>query len=126
MGIGAWGTLILLMTVVFLLGFFFDWIEITLIVLPIFGPIVAGLDFSGHVSRGEIVYWFATLMAINLQTSFMTPPFGMALFFMKGAAKGALRMAELYRGAIPFVALQLVGLLAVIVWPDVSLWLQRK
>jgi len=126
MGIGAWGTLVLLMAVVFFLGFFFDWIEITLIVLPIFGPIVAGLNFGAHVARTEVIYWFAALMAINLQTSFMTPPFGMALFFMKGAAKGMVRMAELYRGAVPFVILQLVGLAAVMIWPDIALWLQRK
>jgi TRAP-type mannitol/chloroaromatic compound transport system permease large subunit len=68
------------MAVVFLLGFFFDWIEITLIVLPIFLPILEGLDFGDHVARTDLLYWFAILMAINLQTSFLTPPFGFALF----------------------------------------------
>ena len=125
MGLGAWGTLAILMVVVFLLGFFFDWIEITLIILPIFGPIVSGLDFGGHVRSSEVVYWFAILMAVNMQTSFLTPPFGMALFFVKGAAPKMVRMEDLYRGAIPFILLQLVGLAMIMVWPVIALGLQR-
>ncbi|MCJ1901404.1 TRAP transporter large permease subunit [Paracoccus versutus] len=125
MGIGAWGTLLVLMGVVFLLGFFFDWIEITLIVLPIFGPVVAGLDFGDHVRSTEVIYWFAAMMAVNLQTSFLTPPFGMALFFVHGAAKGSIHMQHLYRGIVPFVGLQLAGLAAVMIWPEIALWLQR-
>ncbi|NYT22126.1 TRAP transporter large permease subunit [Alcaligenaceae bacterium] len=125
MGIGAWGTLTVLMLVVFLLGFFFDWIEITLIILPIFGPIVSNLDFGEHVRSSEVVYWFAILMAVNMQTSFLTPPFGMALFFVKGAAPKMVKMEELYRGAIPFICLQLLGLAMIMAWPVISLGLQR-
>ncbi|HCO92290.1 MAG TPA: C4-dicarboxylate ABC transporter, partial [Alphaproteobacteria bacterium] len=86
-GAGPWGILFVLMAVVFLLGFFFDWIEITLIILPVFAPIIAELDFSAHVgAQALIVPWFAILIAVNLQTSFLTPPFGFALFYLKGVA----------------------------------------
>ena len=125
-GFGSWGVLLILMAVVFVLGFFFDWIEITLIVLPIFTPIVALLDLGDHVSAQEIVPWFAILMALNLQTSFLTPPFGFALFYMKGAAPPGVRMQAIYRGIIPFVLLQLLALLIVLSVPDVALWLPRQ
>jgi tripartite ATP-independent transporter DctM subunit len=124
-GLGAWGTLMIIMVGVFLLGFFFDWIEITLIVLPVFAPIVAQLDFGDHVAQTEMLYWFAILVAINLQTSFLTPPFGAALFYMKGTAKAAVKLQQIYRGIVPFVILQLVGLSMVIAWPEIALWLPR-
>ena len=124
-GLGAWGMLAALMAVIFLLGFFFDWIEITLIVLPIFVPIVELLDFGDHVSKAEVLYWFAILMAINLQTSFLTPPFGFALFYVKGAAPSVVSMQEIWRGSMPFVALQLVALALVMAFPDIALWLPR-
>jgi tripartite ATP-independent transporter DctM subunit len=123
--LGSWGLLILLMGIVFLLGFFFDWIEITLIVLPVFSPIVELLDFGAHVPKDEVIYWFAMLMAINLQTSFLTPPFGFALFYMKGSAPPEVRMQDIYKGIIPFVMIQLVGLGLVMAFPDIALWLPR-
>ena len=92
------------------LGFFFDWIEITLIVLPVFAPIIAELDFGDHVARGEVVYWFAILMAVNLQTSFLTPPFGFSLFYLGGVAQKWVNTGDIYRGVIPFIALQLLML----------------
>lgn len=125
MGLGPWGFLFVLLGLVFLLGFFFDWIEITLIVLPIFAPIIAQLDFGDHVSRFETVYWFAILIAINLQTSFLTPPFGFALFYLKAIAPPQVRLQEVYRGIIPFVMLQLTVLGLVILFPDIALWLPR-
>ena len=125
MGLGPWGFLFVLLGLVFLLGFFFDWIEITLIVLPIFAPIIAQLDFGDHVSRFETVYWFAILIAINLQTSFLTPPFGFALFYLKAIAPPEVRLQEIYRGIIPFVILQLTVLGLVILFPDIALWLPR-
>ena len=100
-GVGPWGILFILMIVTFLLGFFFDWIEITLIVLPVFAPILAGLDFGDHVPKLEVVYWFSILMAVNLQTSFLTPPFGFALFYMKGVAPPEVRIQQIYRGDHP-------------------------
>lgn len=115
LALGDWGLLAMMMIMVFIMGFFFDWIEITLIVLPIFAPIVQIMDLGEHVARADLIYWFAVLVAVNLQTSFLTPPFGFALFYLKGAAGGAVTMAQVYRGIIPFVLLQ-VGVLGLLVW----------
>ena len=126
-GAGAWGVLIVLMITVFLLGFFFDWIEITLIVLPVFAPLIQQLDFAGHVPYPQLtVAWFAILVAVNLQTSFLTPPFGFALFYMKGVAPAGVRIQHIYRGIVPFVLLQILGLAAVMAWPQIALWLPAK
>ncbi|GAB3654354.1 TRAP transporter large permease [Ramlibacter alkalitolerans] len=125
-GLGPWGLLSLLMFAVFLLGFFFDWLEIILIVLPIFAPVVTTLDFSAHVAdKQEVLYWFAVLVAVNLQSSFLTPPFGFALFFIKGTAPPAVRMGHIYKGIVPFVGLQVVGILLVMAFPEIVLWLPR-
>ena len=107
----------------FFLGFFFDWIEITLIVLPVFAPIVGLLDFEGHVPEKDMVLWFAILVAVNLQTSFLTPPFGFALFYLKGVAPREVKIQAIYRGIIPFVILQVIGLGLVILFPELALWL---
>lgn len=115
LNLGDWGLLGMMMFMVFIMGFFFDWIEITLIVLPIFAPIVQIMDLGDHVARGDVMYWFAVLVAVNLQTSFLTPPFGFALFYLKGAAGGAVSMAQVYRGIIPFVLLQ-VAVLGLLIW----------
>jgi TRAP-type mannitol/chloroaromatic compound transport system permease large subunit len=125
MGLGPWGLLFLLLGLVFVLGFFFDWIEITLIILPVFAPIIAQLDFGDHVAQIEVVYWFAVLIAINLQTSFLTPPFGFALFYLKAVAPPEVKLQQIYRGIIPFVLLQLFGLALVILFPEIALWLPR-
>jgi TRAP-type mannitol/chloroaromatic compound transport system permease large subunit len=122
-GVGTWGILLVLMGIVFVLGFFFDWIEITLIVLPIFAPVVELLDFGEHVARGDVVYWFTVLVAINLQTSFLTPPFGFALFYMKGAAPRSVAMSHIYRGIVPFVLLQLLALALVLAFPEIAMLL---
>ena len=123
--LSSWGLLFMLMGLVFFLGFFFDWIEITLIVLPVFAPIIELLDFGDHVMKQEVVYWFAILIAVNLQTSFLTPPFGFALFYLKGVAPPQVRIQQVYKGIIPFVMLQLIGLGMVMAFPDVALWLSR-
>ena len=125
MGLGSWGLLFLIMAIVFFLGFFFDWLEITLIVLPVFSPIITELDFGDHVPKQEVVYWFAILLAVNLQTSFLTPPFGFALFYMKAVAPPGVKIEQIYLGIIPFVLLQLCGLAMVIAFPDIALWLPR-
>lgn len=124
-GLGPWGFLALIMAIVFVLGFFLDWIEITLIVLPVFAPLMAGLDFGEHVPKAEVTYWFTILMAINLQTSFLTPPFGFALFYLKGIAPKEVKIQSIYYGIIPFVLLQLIALIMVMAFPDVALWLMR-
>ncbi|MCB1345525.1 MAG: TRAP transporter large permease subunit [Rhodobacter sp.] len=125
---GPWSILFVLMAMVFALGFFFDWIEITLIVLPIFAPIVALLDFGGHVGEwsgvsNPIVIWFLILVAVNLQTSFLTPPFGFALFYLKGVSPPEVKIQMIYKGIIPFVALQVLGLFLCVVFPALVLWL---
>lgn len=123
---GDWGVLAMLMLMFFALGFFFDWVEITLIMLPIVAPIVALMDLGGHVAGPDLIYWFAVLMAVNLQTSFLTPPFGFALFFLKGAAGELVKITEIYRGIVPFVVLQLL-VLALIIWqPRLVLWLPEQ
>lgn len=120
---GDWGLLIMMMVMIFIMGFFFDWIEITLIMLPIFAPIVQTLDFGDHVAGPDMIYWFAVLVAVNLQTSFLTPPFGFALFYLKGAGGAHITMAEIYRGIIPFVLVQLAAL-AMFIWkPEIVTWL---
>ena len=124
-GFESWGILFIIMAIIFFLGFFLDWVEIVLIVLPVFAPLVAAMDFGDHVAGREIVYWFAILMAVNLQTSFLTPPFGFALFYMKGIAPREVRIENIYLGIIPFVFLQLCGVVMLLVWPDVALWLSR-
>jgi tripartite ATP-independent transporter DctM subunit len=124
-GLSSWGLLFLIMAIVFFLGFFLDWIEITLIVLPVFAPMIADLDFGDHVPKSEVVIWFAILMAVNLQTSFLTPPFGFALFYLKGIAPKEVKIESIYLGIIPFVILQLMALIVVILYPNVALWLMR-
>ncbi len=123
--IGPWGVLLLMMVVVFLLGFLFDWIEIILIVLPIFAPIIEALDFGGHIPAGYLLPWFAILVSVNLQTSYLTPPFGYALFYMKGAAPSGVKIQHIYVGIIPFVLLQLSAVLAVATFPGLALWLPQ-
>ena len=111
----ATGVVISLMLLVFVLGFFLDWIEITLIVLPLVEPIV--------VSLGVDKLWFTMLIAVCLQTSFLTPPVGFALFYLKGVAPPGIEVGHLYRGIMPFVILQLLGLAAVFGWPALVTWL---
>jgi TRAP-type mannitol/chloroaromatic compound transport system permease large subunit len=136
--LGPWPLLFLLMGTVFLLGFFFDFLEITLIILPVFAPVIRTLapEFAPHLGleaptnqaqlqnvQSEVIYWFAILIAVNLQTSFLTPPFGFALFYMKGVAPSSVKMQEIYKGIIPFVLLQLIGLSIVLSFPWLALWL---
>ncbi len=122
---GPYGTLAVVMILIFILGFFLEWIEISYIVLPLFAPIVAALDFGLGMTGGEQLIWFAILMAINLQTSFLTPPFGYALFYLKGIAPPEVSMGDIYSSIIPFVMLQLVGLALAITFPAIVLWLPR-
>ena len=122
---GPTGIIISILIATFILGFFLDWIEITLIVLPVFAPLVAGMDFGDHIAKQSIIFWFIILMAINLQTSFLTPPFGFALFYLKGIAPKEIKIQSIYKGIIPFVLLQLIGLLMVIWKPNLALSLMR-
>jgi tripartite ATP-independent transporter DctM subunit len=121
-----WEMLTFVMILIFLLGFPFEWIEICLIVLPVFGPILARFDFADHgVDKAALLTWFGGLVAVNLQTAFMTPPFGATLFYMKGTAPPDVTMSDVYWGMYPFVVLQLVGLALCIYFPSIILWLPR-
>jgi tripartite ATP-independent transporter DctM subunit len=119
---GPYQTLFLIMALIFVLGFFLEWIEISFVVLPLFAPIIAGQDFGlGH--SGITLTWFAVLVAVNLQTSFLTPPFGYALFYLRGIAPPGLSITDIYVGIIPFVLIQLLGLGLCILFPSLVLWL---
>ena len=121
--LSAYGTLGLLLLLIFILGFFLEWVEISFIVLPLFAPIIVALDFGLDFSRDQQLLWFAMLVAVNLQTSFLTPPFGYSLFYIKGVAPPDITIRTIYRGIIPFVGLQLTGLALLVLWPNLVLWL---
>ncbi len=125
-GLGANGTIFFILFIVFLLGFVLDWIEITLIVLPLMRPIVnaLGVDIPGFgVVDEPALIWFVILVAVTLQTSFLTPPVGFALFYLKGVCPPEIKLMHIYRGIIPFVLLQLLGLFVVFYWPALATWL---
>ncbi len=125
-GFGANGTVLFILFIVFLLGFVLDWIEITLIVLPLMRPIVNGLgiDIPGFGVLDEpALVWFVILVAVTLQTSFLTPPVGFALFYLKGVCPPEIKLTHIYKGIIPFVLLQLTGLALVFLWPTLATWL---
>jgi len=114
---GKWGVLVIVMFIIFVIGFFLDFIEITFIHIPVLAPIMKHLGFDP--------LWFSILFAINLQTSFMTPPFGFSLFYLKGVSPPEISTGQIYRGIIPFVLLQLIGLLVVVFFPELATWLPR-
>jgi len=125
-GFGPTGTVLFILFIVFLLGFVLDWIEITLIVLPLMRPIVngLGLDVPGFDAIDEpALVWFVILVAVTLQTSFLTPPVGFALFYLKGVCPPEIKLMDIYKGIIPFVLLQLTGLALVFLWPALATWL---
>jgi len=112
---GIWGAIIFMMVLLFILGFFLEWIEISYIVLPLLLPIFVAADVN--------MVWLAMLVCMNLQTSFLTPPFGWALFFMKGCAPPEVRTGDIYKGVIPFIVIQIIGLVLLATFPQISLWL---
>ncbi len=116
-GTDPYTVLAVVMAAIFVLGFVLDWLEITLILLPIFAPVVAGLDFGNGLTGQDTKIWFGILVAVNLQTSFLTPPFGFSLFYLRGAAKDALTTPEIYRGVLPFIGLQVLVLVLLILFP---------
>lgn len=123
---GPLGVILFILGCVFMLGFFLDWVEITLIILPLVAPVVSGLGIQiegfGVVDNPELI-WFIMLVAVTLQTSFLTPPVGFALFYLKGVAPPEVTLGDIYKGVIPFIILQLVALGALIVWPKLVTWL---
>ena len=114
-GLGKWGTFIVMMIILFFLGMFIDWIGIIMICFPIFLPIAAELGFDK--------VWFIVVIAVMLQDSFLTPPFGYALFYLKGVAPPEVTTSDIYWGAFPFWRLMEVGLIIVVIWPKTITWL---
>jgi tripartite ATP-independent transporter DctM subunit len=112
---GETGALIFLMLLLFVLGFFLEWIEISYIALPLLLPFFVAMDTD--------MVWLAALIALNLQTSFLTPPFGWALFFLKGAAPPQVTTAMIYRGVMPFIAIQVLALVLLFNFPSIATWL---
>jgi len=128
-GFGPAGLIIFVLFAVFLLGFFLDWIEISLIILPLLGPVIAGLDLQVegyNIVDNPNLVWFALLVAVTLQTSFLTPPVGFALFYLKGVCPPGVTLIDIYRGVIPFIILQLVALALVFLFPELVTWLPSK
>jgi len=112
---GAFGAMLVIMALMFVMGFFLDFIEIIFVVVPIVGPILLAMDLHP--------VWFGVMIAINLQTSFLTPPFGFALFYLRGVAPPSVTTMDIYRGIIPFVLIQILGLCIVAYWPGLATWL---
>lgn len=115
---GTLGFLFFTNLVIFLLGFFIDFIEITFIVVPVITPIALKLGIDP--------LWFGVLIAMNLQASFLTPPFGFALFYLKGVAPPQVRTVDIYRGIVPFIGVQLVSLVLIWVFPQIVTWLPMQ
>lgn len=114
---GRVGFLIAANLTVFILGFFIDFFEITFIIVPLLVPAAALLGFD--------LVWFAVMIAVNMQTSFLTPPFGFALFYLRGVAPPEIQTSQIYRGVVPFIVIQLIGLLLIILYPGiVTVWLR--
>ena len=121
LGFEDWGILITVLVIVFVLGFFIDWIEITVITIPIFFPLLLNLDFTSYTGSPTLtVVWMATLFALILQTSFLTPPFGFALFHIRSAAPSWVKIGDIYKGVMPILALQLLVIVLVLFFPALA------
>ena len=119
-----WELLAILLGVIIILGFVFDWIEVLLVFVPVLMPIISELDFADHVGSAYFAQiWIAGLIALALQTSFLTPPFGYALFFAKMAAPKGINLSDIYRGAVPLVAIEIALIAALISFPQLITWL---
>jgi TRAP-type mannitol/chloroaromatic compound transport system permease large subunit len=112
---GAFSAMLLVMVVMFFLGFFLDFIEIIFVIVPIVGPILIALGYDP--------LWLGVMIAVNLQTSFLTPPFGFALFYLRGVAPPEIKTSEIYLGVIPFIAIQVLGLSLFWIFPSIVTWL---
>ncbi|SDE63059.1 TRAP transporter large permease [Rhodospira trueperi] len=113
-----WGVVAFILFIAFVAGFFLDWLEISLIILPLVAPVVEGLGFD--------LVWFTVLFATTLQTSFLTPPVGFSLFYLKGVAPPGITIGHIYKGVVPFVLLQITGIILVFEFEDLVLWLPEQ
>ena len=115
---GLYGALIVVMLVIFLLGFFLDYIEIIFVIVPLVGPIL--------IANGADPLWLGILISLNLQTSFLTPPFGFSLFFLRGVAPDEIQTRNMYKGVIPFIGIQILAIFLVGFFPEIATWLPDK
>ena len=114
---GEYGPLIMVMITIFLLGFFLDYIEIIFVIIPLVGP--------GLIANGADPLWLGILISLNLQTSFLTPPFGFSLFFLRGVAPKSVETTNIYRGVIPYIIIQIIAIVIVFCFPAIATWLPR-
>ena len=126
-GLGPWGILILMQILLVILGMFLDWVGILLLCVPIFVPIIKALGATafGLDSPDDLVLWFGVLYLVNMQMSFLSPPFGYALFYLRGVAPAEIPMTDIFKSALPFLALQVAGLAICMLFPEVITWLPR-
>ncbi len=130
-GLGPYGILILMMFILVILGMFLDWVGILLLAVPIFIPLLKTMQFDGvfglpGVAPDELALWFGVVYMVNMQMSFISPPFGYALFYLKSVAPPEVTMGQIYRSSLPFLFLQATGLAICIIFPEVVLWLPRQ
>ncbi|MBV6638088.1 MULTISPECIES: TRAP transporter large permease [Mameliella] len=126
-GLGPWGILILMQVLLVILGMFLDWVGILLLCVPIFVPIIKALGAAafGLDSPEDLVLWFGVLYLVNMQMSFLSPPFGYALFYLRGVAPDHIPMTDIFKSALPFLFLQIVGLVLCMTIPEIITWLPR-
>jgi len=117
LGLGPWGLLLVVLAMAFLLGFFLEWISILMIFIPIFAPLIAAMGFDP--------VWFCILFLVVIQTSYLTPPMAPAIFYLRGIAPPEMTIGSMYRGVVPFLAIQAVMLAILMAFPEVVLWLPR-
>ncbi|MEM7396728.1 MAG: TRAP transporter large permease subunit, partial [Verrucomicrobiota bacterium] len=115
---GVIGLLIVANLAIFILGFFIDFFEIAFIIVPLFVPVFEMMGIN--------LVWIGVMIGMNLQTSFLTPPFGFSLFYLRGVAPPEIKTTHIYRGVIPFIVIQVIGLIAILVWPELVTWLIGK
>ena len=115
---GLYGALFIVMAAIFVLGFFLDYIEIIFVIVPLVGPVL--------IANGADPLWLGILISLNLQTSFMTPPFGFSLFFLRGVAPKEIETQNMYKGVMPFIAVQIIALFIVGFFPEIATWLPDK
>lgn len=130
-GLGPYGVLLLMMAILVILGMFLDWVGILLLAAPIFVPLIKTLSFDGvlglpGVAPEELPLWFGVVYMVNMQMSFLSPPFGYALFYLKSVSPPEVTMAQIYKSSLPFLLLQATGLALCIIFPELVLWLPRK
>jgi tripartite ATP-independent transporter DctM subunit len=129
-GLGPYGILLIMMILLVVLGMFLDWVGILLLAVPIFVPLMRVLPWDGlfglpGVAPADVALWFGVVYMVNMQMSFLSPPFGYALFYLKSVAPPEITMAVIFRSALPFLILQAVGLAVCIIFPEIVLWLPR-